>query len=95
MEPNGNFPGHSPEPTEETLTDLKKVVRDEKADFGVGYDGDGDRSVFIDDKGQMVPADITLTVPKTKIPKSLGKSTQSHLGKLIRELINLSSKPAS
>lgn len=62
MEPNGSFPGHSPEPTEETLTDLKKVVKDEKADFGVGYDGDGDRSVFIDDKGQMVPADITLTI---------------------------------
>lgn len=62
IEPDGNFPAHLPEPTAETLTDLMKVVKNEKADFGVGYDGDGDRSVFIDDKGRIVPADITLTI---------------------------------
>ncbi len=62
LEPDGRFPAHLPEPKEETLTDLMRRVADEVADFGVGYDGDGDRAVFVDDKGRMVPGDLTLTV---------------------------------
>lgn len=62
LEPNGRFPAHLPEPKEETLTDLMVRIPDEGADFGVGYDGDGDRSVFVDDRGRMVPGDVTLTV---------------------------------
>jgi len=62
MEPDGRFPAHLPEPKEETLTDLMRMVPDEGAAFGVGYDGDGDRAVFVDDRGRMVPGDVTLTV---------------------------------
>jgi phosphoglucosamine mutase len=61
-EPNGNFPAHPPEPTEETLSELANVVVKERADFGVGFDGDGDRALFIDDKGRIVPGDIALIV---------------------------------
>jgi len=51
--PNGDFFGFErPEPKGENLNLLKKTVIKEKADFGVAYDGDGDRSVFIDDKGR-------------------------------------------
>jgi len=61
-EPDGRFPAHMPEPTEETLVELKREVIRNKADFGVGFDGDGDRAVFVDDKGNMLPGDLTLLV---------------------------------
>jgi len=61
-EPDGTFPAHEPEPTEETLRQLKEVVVREGMDFGVGYDGDGDRALFVDDKGRVIPGDMTLIV---------------------------------
>lgn len=60
--PDGRFPGHLPEPTEETLKDLQDLVVKARADFGAGFDGDGDRVVFVDDKGRIIPGDITLAV---------------------------------
>ena len=54
-EPDGAFPAHPPEPSEETLDEVKQLVLERKADFGVGFDGDGDRVVFVDDKGRIVP----------------------------------------
>ncbi len=60
--PDGNFPAHLPEPKEETLVELKREVVKNTADFGVGYDGDGDRAVFIDEKGNLIPGDFTLLV---------------------------------
>ena len=60
--PDGTFPAHLPEPKEETLGELKREVVKNKADFGVGYDGDGDRAVFVDEKGNVVPGDLTLLV---------------------------------
>ncbi len=59
-EPDGSFPAHKPEPTEETMMDLQRVVVEEGADFGAGFDGDGDRVLFIDEKGRMIPGDTTL-----------------------------------
>ncbi len=61
-EPDGNFPAHMPEPTEETLNELRRIVLREEADFGVGYDGDGDRALFVDDKGRIVPGDVALII---------------------------------
>jgi len=60
--PDGRFPGHLPEPTEETLKDLQKLVVEVGADFGVGFDGDGDRAVFVDERGEIIPGDITLAI---------------------------------
>ncbi|MEM3700784.1 MAG: phosphoglucosamine mutase [Candidatus Bathyarchaeia archaeon] len=60
--PDGRFPAHLPEPKEETLGELKKKVVEAKADFGVGYDGDGDRAVFVDDKGRIIPGDLALMI---------------------------------
>jgi phosphomannomutase len=50
--PDPNFPNRDPEPTPETTTILREKVISEKADFGVAFDGDGDRGVIIDDKGR-------------------------------------------
>ncbi|MBO3840025.1 MAG: phosphomannomutase/phosphoglucomutase [Thermoproteota archaeon] len=58
--PDGSFPSRSPEPTEESLTTLRKMVRENGYDFGVGYDGDCDRALFVDDEGNVIRGDIML-----------------------------------
>ena len=58
---DGNFPNHFPDPTvPEYLEDLIRVVKDEKAELGVAYDGDGDRIGVVDDKGRIVWGDRLL-----------------------------------
>ncbi|MEM1515247.1 MAG: phosphomannomutase/phosphoglucomutase [Candidatus Bathyarchaeia archaeon] len=61
-EPDGSFSKHPPEPDEKTIRELRKVVLENNAEFGVGFDGDGDRAVFIDDKGRLIPSNIILAV---------------------------------
>ena len=79
-EPDGTFPAHPPVPKEETLGELMKEVVRQKADFGVGYDGDGDRAVFIDEKGKLIPGDLTLLIfAKDALQKNPG-------GKVVYEL---------
>ncbi|MFQ5800456.1 MAG: phosphoglucomutase [Candidatus Hydrothermarchaeales archaeon] len=55
--PDGKFPNRPSEPNDKTLGELKKRIVDAKADFGVGFDGDADRAMFVDDKGRMVPTE--------------------------------------
>jgi phosphomannomutase/phosphoglucomutase len=79
-EPDGTFPAHLPVPKAETLGELMKEVVERKADFGVGYDGDGDRAVFIDEKGNLIPGDLTLLLfAKDILQKQKG-------GKVVYEL---------
>jgi phosphoglucosamine mutase len=42
------------------LDKLQAKVIEEKADFGVAYDGDADRALFVDEKGNIVDGDATL-----------------------------------
>jgi len=56
---DGDFPGRGPEPTVDNLNILSNMVKDLNADFGVAYDGDGDRSIFCDEKGIIHPGDKT------------------------------------
>jgi phosphomannomutase/phosphoglucomutase len=61
--PDGNFFGFDrPEPKGENLNLLKKTVVKENADFGVAFDGDSDRSVFVDDKGREINTSIILAI---------------------------------
>lgn len=60
-EPDGNFPNHHPDPTvAENLVDLIKTVKEEGCDFGVAYDGDGDRIGVVDEKGTIIWGDKLL-----------------------------------
>lgn len=56
---DGNFPNHPPDPlVKENLSLLCKEVKSKKADFGVAFDGDGDRIVFISERGEIVSGDL-------------------------------------
>jgi phosphomannomutase len=60
FEPDGSFPNHEPNPLlpENREFNIRKT-HEEKADFGVAYDGDADRCFFVDDAGEFVPGDFT------------------------------------
>jgi len=60
---DGNFPNHHPDPTEEkNLADLKRLVAEKNLDFGLAFDGDGDRVGAIDGQGRVVWGDQLLSI---------------------------------
>ncbi|WP_394269370.1 phosphoglucomutase/phosphomannomutase PgmG [Qipengyuania sp.] len=62
-EVDGNFPNHHPDPTvESNLADLKSLVSVESLDFGVAFDGDGDRIGAIDGEGRVIWGDQLLMI---------------------------------
>ena len=71
-QPDGHFPGRDPEPTEENLEVLRQTVRVTGSDLGIAHDGDGDRMVAIDEKGQFVGGDKLLAVfAKREVKKTV------------------------
>jgi len=61
--PDGRFPHHHPNPSDEkTLTDIKKAVIEEGADFGIAFDGDADRIGVIDSLGRSMTGDKLLLI---------------------------------
>ena len=73
-EPNGNFPNHLADPSKyETLKILQKKVKEEKADLGIAFDGDGDRVGFVDEKGKIrTPDEILLLLAKGHLKRNPG-----------------------
>lgn len=59
---DGTFPGRLPEPRVENLTELASTVKAIDADLGVAYDGDADRSVFVDENGEIYWGDKTFAL---------------------------------
>lgn len=60
---DGNFPNHFPDPTVvKNLTDLIKKVKNEKADVGIGYDGDADRIGVVDNDGNIIWGDQLMII---------------------------------
>ena len=59
MELDGTFPNHEANPLkEENLKDLEEMVKKGNYDFGIAFDGDADRIMFIDENGNNISADI-------------------------------------
>ena len=62
-EPDGNFPNHHPDPTvEKNMLDLSKKVKEERAELGIGFDGDADRIGIVDEKGEILWGDQLLMI---------------------------------
>lgn len=62
-EVDGEFPNHHPDPTvEENLEDLRSLVSAKSLDFGVAFDGDGDRIGAIDGEGRVIWGDQLLMI---------------------------------
>ena len=60
---DGRFPNHHPDPTVvENLQDLIATVKEQKADVGIGYDGDADRIGAVDEQGQILWGDRLMVV---------------------------------
>lgn len=60
---DGNFPNHHPDPTDEkNLADLKRLVAEKQLDFGLAFDGDGDRLGAIDGQGRVIWGDQLLSI---------------------------------
>ncbi len=58
--PDGSFPGRGSEPTEENTRLLAKCVVEMGADIGIAHDGDGDRTVAVDEKGNFADGDALM-----------------------------------
>jgi len=54
---NGDFPGRGSEPTPQNLEELSNLVIDTNSNFGIAFDGDGDRSIFCDETGKILTGD--------------------------------------
>jgi phosphomannomutase/phosphoglucomutase len=81
---DGTFPGRLPEPRPENLDELASTVKAVSADLGVAYDGDADRSLFVDESGEIHWGDKTFALvvkhfltdnPKEKIVTPVSSST--------------------
>jgi len=60
---DGRFPNHPPDTNnEDNLADLIALVQQESADFGVAFDGDGDRLAIVTSSGEIVRSDVLLMV---------------------------------
>ncbi len=68
------FPNHEANPfKKETLKDLQKTIKKEKAFVGVAFDGDGDRAVFLDEEGEIIRGDfITALLAEDILKKQKG-----------------------
>ena len=72
-DPDPSFSQRPSDPKPENLKELVSTVRNESCDYGVAFDGDGDRSVIVDNTGEILSADQTgIILGKYGIPNRSG-----------------------
>ncbi len=68
------FPNHAPNPLiEENVRDLKETVKAKGCDLGIIFDGDGDRVMFVDEKGRFISPDLIIAVMANYFLKGQGE----------------------
>ncbi len=91
FELDGTFPNHPASPIElKNLVDLQKKIAEERADFGVAFDGDADRMFLVDKNGHQVGGDLaTALVADNLLDKNPGETILYNIicSKAVPELI--------
>ena len=77
-EPDGNF-AHNPEPLDKNLSQLKKTVKEEKADLGIALDPDVDRLVFVCENGLLFGEENTIVACSDYVLSKTKGSTVSNM----------------
>jgi len=77
-EPNGQFP-HNPEPLPENLTEISKVIKDNKVDLGIVVDPDVDRLAMVSEDGSMFGEEYTLVACADHVLKNTPGNTVSNM----------------
>ena len=81
LEPDGRFPNHHPDPLRpENLRDLEALMRRERPDLGVAFDGDADRAFFVDDALRPLPGStVTAMVAQWFLRREPGSAVVHNL----------------
>lgn len=75
LEVDGSFPLGTPDPTEKKVVDrVARKVLEEKADFGIAFDGDGDRIGVVDENGNILWNDVLVAIFAKEILERFPKS---------------------
>jgi phosphomannomutase len=90
-EPDGRFPNHPADPHNiENMEELRRRVVAEKADLGIFFDGDADRGIIIDEKGEIVFADLMVALlAQEELKKFPGEKVYYDLrfSKVVKEIV--------
>jgi phosphomannomutase len=79
---DGTFPNHEANPLiPENVVDLQKLVRDNKLDVGMIFDGDGDRVMFVDENGTFISPDLIIAYLGHYFFEELGRK-----GKVLQDI---------
>ncbi len=75
-EVDGTFPNHSPDPTQPAnLQALQTLVREQRLDIGIAFDGDGDRLIAVDGNGHILwPDRILILLAQAVLPQQPGRT---------------------
>ncbi len=84
-EPDGLFPGRSPEPNEDTLQGTVEFLRQQNADLAICFDGDADRVVFCDSEGFLGLNEMNAYISRLMVERTGNKkvATTVETGKLL------------
>ena len=96
--PDGNFPAHDPNPLNpKNIVQISELVRKEGCDIGIIFDGDADRVMFVDEKGDFISPDLMIALlghkfrgggKKFKVLQDIrtSKSVGEYLGRMGAEI---------